>query len=66
MTASSDLLRTLISQNELRIMRLKDNPAAYAAVVIERLQSEIDRWRADLAARNSIERMRTNAGRRDL
>jgi hypothetical protein len=58
MTASAELLRALISQNELTIMRLKGSRQPYAPAVIKTLQRDIDRWRAEIAARNSIERMR--------
>jgi hypothetical protein len=57
---SIDLLHTMISQNQLSIMRLKNSTAPYAENAIRALQSQIDRWQQEIDARNSIERMRSN------
>jgi len=59
MKGSIALLETLISQNELTIMRLRESTQPYAKTAIEVLQRDIDRWRKDIEARNTIERMRS-------
>jgi hypothetical protein len=56
--ASTEFLRTLISQNELMIMRLRTSDKPYAQAAIDVLQRDIDRWKKDIEARHSTERMR--------
>ena len=56
--ASTSLLLTLISQNELTIMRLKQANGRSVATQVEILQRQIDNWRDEIERRNSLERMR--------
>ena len=55
-------LLTLISQNELQIMRLKERGDRSAATQIEILRRQITGWREEIDRRNSLERMRRGPG----
>ena len=57
-TASTAWLRTMISRNELVIMRLRDNPKPYSETAIKILQRDIERWQQEVETLNTTERMR--------